>query len=433
MNKSVLWSILSSLFIVFTLASCGEDEDKGDYYPPTSSTLTAPTGVTGSVESNGVRLSWYHVNDAEFYRVCRSSSLNGAKIALTYLGDRGDIYYSSVVDTNPLNGDNYYFIYACNTYNQSPASSPIYVQYTHSDNNSGGGNENKIKAPTNVRAVQNGKTIVVTWDAVEGASRYQVFHASSANGTYSSYGYWTNNRYIDEVVLVADNYYKIKAIGSTTSEFSDYAYCKYSDNSGSQKPSVPTGLKAVQSGESIVVSWNSVANAYYYRLWYSTPSGQENFTNVYAPTTSAVFDRNMKDGTYRFWIQALNSDYEESDKSSKVSCTYKSNSGGGSQGGDNTSKLETPKNIEAYSSTYYVQVSVDEVPLAYEYELYRSKSASSGYTKISASGGSTASKRYVLTDSNPLSGTSYYKVKAKAPSYLGIADSDFSSYVKVVR
>ncbi|MBE6298810.1 MAG: hypothetical protein E7083_00565 [Bacteroidales bacterium] len=428
MNKSVLWGILFSLFIIFTLTSCEEDP-----YPDYSR-LTAPTGVSGSVVSNGIRLSWNTVDDAKFYMICRASSLNGSKVMLSYIGDGGYIYNNNVIDTNPLDGNNYYFIYACKSLNiQSPASTPIYIQYVSGNNNPGGENENKIKAPTNVRAVQNGKTIVLTWDAVDGASRYEIFHASSANGSYSSYGYWTNNRYIDEVVLVTNNYYKVKAIGSTTSEFSDYAYCKYSDNSGSQKPSVPTGLKAVQSGESIVVSWNSVANTYYYRLWYSTPYGTENFTNVYAPTTTAVFDRYMDDGTYQFWIQALNSNYEESDKSSKVYCTYKSNSAGGDQGGDNPSKLETPKNIEAYSSSYFVQVSVDEVPLAYEYELYRSRSASSGYTKISASGGSTASKRYVLTDSNPLSGTTYYKVKAKALSYLGIANSDFSSYVKVVR
>lgn len=205
------------------------------------------------------------------------------------------------------------------------------------------------------------------------------------------------------------------------------------DSGDTQKPSVPTGLSAVQSGETIVVSWNAVSNAYYYRLWYSTPSGQEDFTNVYAPSTSAVFDRNMKDGTYRFWIQALNSNYDESAKSSKVSCTFKSNGGGNTGGDDKPSKLDTPKNLEAYSGGSFVQISFDEVSLAYQYELYRSTSATSGYTKISASGGSTSGNRYVLTDSNPKSGTTYYKVKAKALSYLGIADSDFSAYVKVTR
>lgn len=286
------------------------------------------------------------------------------------------------------------------------------VQY---GKNSTGNNDNigdgRLNAPTNIKAVQNGNSIVVTWDAVKGASRYEVFHSGSADGNYKSYGYWTNNKFVDEVVIITDNYYKIKAIGSTESELSEYAYCRFSSNSGSgnsSKPSVPTGLKAIQRGNSIVVSWNAVDNAYYYRLWYSNPSGDENFTNVYSPSTSAVFDRNMKDGTYKFWIQTLNSKYEESDKSTKVSCSFKSN--GSNTGGDGPSKLQTPQNVEAYSGGSFVQISFDEVSLAYQYELYRSSSATSGYAKISASGGSTSGNRYILTDSNPKNGTSYYKV-----------------------
>ncbi len=421
MKKYLIWSILLALCNVFILSSCGKDDEPEDSTIRLSTydiTFQSEGGTrTVTLESNG------YISSTYASATWMSIGHTGSGITISAVPNYNSSSRTGTVEVT-------------NEYGRSATINVIQLGTDNTgggNDNPGGGNDNKIKAPTNVRAVQNGKTIVVTWDAVEGASRYEVFHASSANGSYSSYGYWTNNRYTDEVVLVTDNYYKIKAIGTTTSEFSDYAYCKYSDNSGSQKPSVPTGLSAVQSGNTIVVSWNSVPNIYYYRLWYSTPSGQEDFTNVYAPTTSAVFDRNMKDGTYRFWIQALNSNYEESDKSSKVSCTYKSNGGGGNQGGDNPSKLETPKNIEAYSSTYFVQISVDEVPLAYEYELYRSKSATSGYTKIPASGGSTASKRYVLTDSNPISGTTYYKVKAKALSYLGIADSDFSSYVKVVR
>lgn len=364
MNKFYIWSIIIYLSIGFVFTSCGGDEDEPEYNQPTISSFPAPTGVSAKIVSDGVKLSWNPVEDAEFYTVSRVSSKG--TVSLGYIGNFGRVYDTQVVDCYPEEGDNYYYIQACkdlvgNRYTTSPKSSSAYVYYTK-NNYPDGGND------------------------------------------YPSGG----NDYPG-----GDN-----------------------DNSGSgntqQKPTAPTGLNAVQSGTSIVVSWNSVPNAYYYRLWYSTPSGQEDFTNVYAPTTSAVFDRNMKEGTYKFWIQTLNSDYEESNKSSKVSCTYKSN-GGGNQGGDTSSKLETPQNIEASSSTYFVQISVDEVPLAYEYELYRSNSATYGYSKIPASGGSTASGRYVLTDNNPKSGTTYYKVKAKALSYLGIADSDFSSYVKVVR
>ena len=215
------------------------------------------------------------------------------------------------------------------------------------------------------------------------------------------------------------------------SDYSSYAYCTVSGTP--KKPSTPTGLRAVQSGETIVVTWNAGDNVYYYRLWYRTPSGSEDFVNVFAPETSSVFDRNMKDGTYQFWIQAINSNYDESDKSSKVSCTYKSNSGGNDNGGK--TQLDKPTNLEAFghSDIGYVQISFDEVSLAYEYHLYRSTSPNSGYSKISATGGSISGNRYVLTDQNPKSGTTYYKVKAIALSSLGIKDSELSDYVKVTR
>ncbi len=290
--------------------------------------------------------------------------------------------------------------------------------------------DEQIQAPSNVKAVKEGKTIVVTWDAVEGANSYEVFHASSANGNYSSYGHWTQNKYIDEVVLTEHNYYKIKAKGKTTSDFSNYAYCNFtSDEPETNTPPTPTGLYAVQEGQTIVISWNSVNNIYYYRLHYRTPLGAESFINVYAPSTTTVFDQNMHDGTYTFWIQAVASDYTASDPSSKITCSFKSNNGGG---GDEQKKLDTPKNLEAFSSDRFVQISFDEVSLAYQYELYRSKYATSGYKKITAVGGSSGNK-YILTDQNPQSGTSYYKVKAIALSYLDIEDSDFSDYVKVTR
>ena len=134
--------------ICMSLTSCGKEEDEPSYNPPSGSSLTAPTGVSGSVVSNGIRLSWNPVNKAEFYTVSRSSSLNGTTVSLGYIGDTGYIYNTSVIDTKPLDGANYYFIYACNnkkgnSYSVSSASAPIYVYYERNGNNpGGGGNEN---------------------------------------------------------------------------------------------------------------------------------------------------------------------------------------------------------------------------------------------------------------------------------------------------
>ncbi len=316
-----------------------------------------------------------------------------------------------------------------------------------SGSNPGGGADNppvnKLAAPTNVKAVQKDNTIVVTWNSVEGATRYEVVHAIGAHQTYLSAGYFTGLQYTDDAITSESNFYKVRAIGATLNDYSDFsepAYCLFKDKGSSEtptKPSIPTGLRAVQKGETIEVSWNPVPDVYYYRLWYTTPIGGKDYTNVYAPETTAIFDRNMQNGRYTFWIQATNSNYDFSPESDTVTCNFSTSSGGGGGGGnsgnDTPKKLETPTNLEAWSGDSFVQISFDEVPLGYQYELYRSSSAASGYVKIPASGGSTANHRYVLTDQNPKSGTQYYKVKAIALSSLGIVPSNLSEYVKVTR
>lgn len=363
-----------SLAMAFCLSSCGDD-DGPDYTPPTATTLTAPTGCTGDVESNGVSLSWNRVEAAEFYTVSRATSRYGEQISLGYIGDSGRVYNTHIVDTNPNEGDNYYFIRACNnahgnSYSVGPESTPIYVYY------------------------------------------------QSANSSDD------NN----------------------------------DDDSG--KPSTPTGVKAVLNGSEIVVSWNASKNADFYLVRYTKPDSSQEFESFPEETSITYRFNPMPKGTYTFYVKAVSNSggLLFSEDSETVSVYYAGggnsgggNSGGGNSGGDNSgggnsgggnsgetnpSKLETPTGLQVNSrpSDSFVQLQCNAVPLGYQYELYRSKSPNSGYSKINAYSGTNASGTTAFfTDSNPLTGTSYYKVKAIALPGLGISDSDFSNYVTVTR
>ncbi len=141
------------------------------------------------------------------------------------------------------------------------------------------------------------------------------------------------------------------------------------------------------------------------------------------------------EGTWTIWLEAVGSDYEFSEPSSKVTFRITS-SGSGGGGSDTPKQLDTPAGLklESRASDPYVQLSCNAVPLGYEYQLYRSK------VRIQA----IPVSRH-LSELTPLARLStlpiriHYqahritKSKVSALSYLNIKDSDFSDYVRVSR
>lgn len=450
-NISFLKPVLLCLSLLGFVASCDDKED----LPP----LQPPTGVTAVVNTAppGIKVSWDMAEGADYYSVyaakCESPQAVVPLSEYAFCGTSGSASFTYMVVEE---GKGYSFAVKSGRYegeSESGFSLRAYCLYTKDaagGNDGEGGSSSSLPPPSDVRAVQEGSSITISWSKVGNAAGYNVYRAkneASASSAQCIERGILATSVEDEPLSGGTYYYYVRTMdfNGGLSDYSAAASCNFTpggsggdeedgDGQGEGEEEgvldTPTGLRAVQEGETIVVSWNAVENAYCYRLHYRNPMGIETFTNVYAPSTSSVFDRNLKEGTYTFWVQALNANYEASGNSGKVSCTFRSDSGGG--GDDTPEKLDTPKNLEAYSGGSFVQISFDEVPLAYQYELYRSTSASSGYRKITASGGTSGGK-YVLTDQSPLSGTSYYKVKAIALSYLGIEDSDLSSYVRVNR
>lgn len=298
----------------------------------------------------------------------------------------------------------------------------------------GGSGSTQIGAPTNLRASASGNTISLSWNSVSGASYYYVYSSTSSNGSWTYLGYTEGTSWTYTAESAGTYYFVVAAAKADGSEgpYSNTASCTASGSGGTTptKPSTPTGVKAVISGETIVVSWNASSGAKYYQVYYDRPYPYNGavFENSYQ--TSMTFYPKTIYGVWTFWIVAVSSDYQTSDASSKVTVNYTSGGSGGGGGGQ--SQLNAPQNLEAYSGYSFVQISFDPVSAAYDYYLYRSTSPNSGYSKITASGGSSGS-RYVLTDQNPKNGTTYYKVKAIALPSTGIKDSDYSSYVKVTR
>lgn len=426
--------------MVLLLFSCSKSEDDpkneiGVYLNTSLDYMNAPKlpysggRIDVSIKSNcswsidkdriSMYLSQHGLADADASDYISLSSYNG-------YGDKELYIYVGQVD---FQYDVNYLIYIEYGENMEYSKAISIWQSCNPEGQGGGSDETTISAPE-ISASVNGSYITVSWSAVTGATEYMVYRSGDYSTGYSLLKTVTNTYITDSSPLKGYNYYKVKASnGEISSEYSNVASVYSSGES--EKPGKPVNVRAVQNGNAIDVSWSASQGASYYRVYYVRPApyDMETFENAYS--TSMSFSWNtMVNGRYTFWVVAVNDDYDSSDPSEKVYCNFQSGSGGG---GTSTTKLDTPTNLKAYSDIYYVQISFDEVTLANEYELYRSKYSGGPYTKIQASGGSTAGGRYVLTDSNPVSGTSYYKVKAIPLSYLGIEESDMSNYVSVTR
>lgn len=412
---------------LLALLACEEDE------PAVS--LSAPNITNVEVvNDNSVSITWTAVPGAAWYELYRSTNA----VDFAYLKRVDGM--TSAIDYSPANGKtNYYKVKAANSSTSSPMSAAKSIMVD--DNQSG-----SLVAPTGVEARVSGNSIFLSWTDVPTANKYNVYRCSTANGVYSLLTTTSQTSVTDNSPLSGSNYYKVRSVAANggISEYSTYAYVNYTSGGGgsTEEPETlpaPTGVQAYQAGNNIRVEWRAVSGASRYQVYYKGPGyGSYSFANTVH--TYIDLTNNLKDGNWSFYVIALNSDYEKGEKSSTVSCKYTSNSGttpggGGDEEEPTDQQLATPTGLSVDSRAIdrFVQISFDEVPLAYKYELYRATSAGGYYRKVTASGGSQSGGRYCMTDQNPLDGTSYYKVKAIPLSYLGIEESELSSYVRVSR
>jgi fibronectin type 3 domain-containing protein len=273
----------------------------------------------------------------------------------------------------------------------------------------------------------------LSWTAVSGATGYKVEYQTGSSEwtpiqetitatsyTHSGLTEWTTYTYRIKAVMNSDESAYSAAVSRTVGP-------------------VPTGVSATaQSSSSISVSWNAVSGAISYKVYYRIGTyGALTQADLATTATSYTHTGLQANTTYWYYITALNSTRNESGYSSAVSATTSSS---GSGGGTTTTKLATPTDLREFSDSQssYVQISWAEVPLAYTYEVYRSTSANGSYSKITVSLGSgtgISSGREIATDSNPRSGTSYYKVRAipNKTYYPNLAESDLSDYIRVDR
>ncbi|MDO4869089.1 MAG: CHAP domain-containing protein [Bacillota bacterium] len=230
------------------------------YYGPYCSPMKARTKLPGpkspkvEAASSGLQLYWTDIRAAKGFEIYRATSADGSYTKLATLksdnyldktAEKGTQYFYKVRGYLEMNDTSYFGDYCSTVSGKRPAA------------NSDG--------PVVTMTPQSG-CVELSWPAVSGVTGYEVYRATSENGTYKKLGIntksptWTN----DELTLNTIYYYKVRTYttksGSTT-------YGPYSDPvAGMTKVETPTDLKGSAGSSSISLSWSASPNASGYEV-----------------------------------------------------------------------------------------------------------------------------------------------------------------------
>ncbi len=250
-----------------------------------------------------------------------------------------------------------------------------------------------VDAPKNVTAVIPDDNFIVrlSWNDVKHAEGYIVYRNDNPNSSFPKIAEGiTSTTWVDPSPLSGYNYYRVYAYGhGLTSAASNTVSINYA-------LAAPKNVKALvkESDYTIDISWDAVTHAESYDV-YRSSSSSSGFTKVASGITATTWnDATPLAGNNYYRVYAVGHGLTSPASNTTTVINY---------------ALEAPQNVTAaiQEEDFTINVSWDVVTHAESYDVYRSSSSSSGFTKV-ASGITTTT----WNDATPLAGNNYYRVYA---------------------
>ena len=344
-------------------------------------TLSAPT-VTGGNDAQGrPTLKWNAVSGAAKYEVYRARSMNGDYIK-----------YSTVTGTSYTNtsyienGNTYYYkVRALKSDGTAGAwSSVVSVTYKQT-----------LSAPTVTGGNDAQGRPTLTWNAVTGAAKYEVYRARSKDGTYSKYSTTTGTAYTNSSYLTsgATYYYKVRALDANGNAG---PYSAVVSVTCRLKLTAPTVTGSTDSQGRPTLKWNAVTGAAKYEVYRARSMNGDYIKYSTVTGTSYTNTSYLANGTtYYYKVRALGSDGTAGPDSTPVSVTYKAPFG-------------APLVTGSKDSQGRPALKWDKVTDAAKYEVYRARSKDGTYSLMSTQSATGYTNTSYLTNGT----TYYYKVRA---------------------
>ena len=344
-------------------------------------TLSAPT-VTGGNDAQGrPTLKWNAVSGAAKYEVYRARSKDGDYIK-----------YSTVTGTSYTNtsyienGNTYYYKVRALDANGTAGAWSSVVSVTY---------KQTLPAPTVTGGNDAQGRPTLTWKAVSGAAKYEVYRARSKDGTYTKYSTTTGTAYTNSSYLTsgATYYYKVRALDANGNAGPYSAVVSVTCRLKLTAPTVTGGTDA--QGRP-TLKWNAVSGAAKYEVYRARSKDGDYIKYSTVTGTSYTNTSYLANGTtYYYKVRALGSDGTAGPDSTPVSVTYKAPFG-------------APLVTGSKDSQGRPALKWDKVTDAAKYEVYRARSKDGTYSLMSTQSATGYTNTSYLANGT----TYYYKVRA---------------------
>lgn len=264
-------------------------------------------------------------------------------------------------------------------------------------------------APEQLTATAGNLQVNLTWNAVTGATGYNVERSTTSGGIYTSIATnVTSPNYIDTSVSNGTTYYYVVTAVNANGE-SAYSN-EVSATPQAPLPSSPTNLVAIAGTGQVSLTWDAVTNATSYDVKRSTTSGGI-YTTISTGLTSPNYnDTTVTNGTaYYYVVTAVNAS-RESGNSNEATATPQS------------PEPSSPTNLSVTTGTGQVNLTWMAVTGATGYNVKRATTAGGPYTSIAQNVSATT-----YTDTSVAAGSTYYYIVTALTSGRESANSNEAS------
>lgn len=205
-----------------------------------------PTGLSASVSSSCIELSWNSVSGANSYYIYRGTSSYDCKYYK-------ETYSTTYRDCDVSEGKTYYYkVSAKNSAGESSQSTSVSAEIKAT----------KLDPPSNVQTYYDPYYgVQVTWNEVPLADKYYIYRSKSRNSGYSKVEEVSYGVYVDNNLPSGDQYtlyYKVQAHSSYVNKTSDYSEVAevYIDKNPFP-PCAPMNLNITPSSYDFKIKWDN--------------------------------------------------------------------------------------------------------------------------------------------------------------------------------